>query len=148
MFKHILLPTDGSELSDEAVQKGIEFAKAVNAKVTSIFVTQPYRVMLDDGFVVPSPAPTQAGYHEQAEQRARKVLGVVERLAAQAGVQCHSVHESSAAPYDSIIKSAERAGCDLIMMASHGRRGLQALLLGSETNKVLTHTKIPVLVCR
>jgi nucleotide-binding universal stress UspA family protein len=146
MYKHILLPNDGSELSARAVQEGVRFAKSINAQVTALHVT---------GLFFPSGMPSYADVvakvreHEQrAAESAKRALGAVEEAARSAGVTCTVLHRSSDNPWEEIIKVATERGCDLIFMASHGRRGVGALLLGSETNKVLTHSTIPVLVCR
>jgi nucleotide-binding universal stress UspA family protein len=145
MFKHILLPTDGSELSEAAIQKGVQFAKSINAELTGFHVILPFHVftlqteMLED---------TKEQYERQSKVQAEQFLGVIKKAAEKAGVSCDTDYVTSSHPYEMIIKAAEKKGCDLIMMASHGRRGVQGLLIGSETQKVLTHTKIPVLVCR
>jgi nucleotide-binding universal stress UspA family protein len=145
MFKHILLPTDGSELSEAAIQKGVQFAKSINAEVTGFHVILPFHVftlqteMLED---------TKEEYERQSKVQAERFLGVIKKAAEKTGVSCNTDYVTSSHPYEMIIKAAEKKGCDLIMMASHGRRGMQGLLIGSETQKVLTHTKIPVLVCR
>lgn len=145
MFKHILLPTDGSELSEAAIQKGIQFAKSINAKVTGFHVVLPFHVftlqteMLED---------TKEQYERQSKIHAEQFLDVIKKAAEKASVRCEADSVTSTHPYEMIIKAAEKKGCDLIMMASHGRRGMQGLLIGSETQKVLTHTKIPVLVLR
>lgn len=145
MFKHILLPTDGSELSEAAIRKGIQFAKSINAKVTAFHVILPFHVftlqteMLED---------TKEQYEKQSKLNADQFLGVIKTAAEKAGVSCNTHCVISDHPYEMIIKSAETHGCDLIMMASHGRSGMQGLLIGSQTQKVLTHSKIPVLVLR
>ena len=145
MFKHILLPIDGSELSEAAIQKGIQFAKSINAEVTGFHVILPFHVftiqteMLED---------TKKQYESESKVRAEQFLGVIKKAAEKAGVRCDTDYVTSNHPYEMIIQAAEKKGCDLIMMASHGRRGVQGLLIGSETQKVLTHTKIPVLVFR
>jgi nucleotide-binding universal stress UspA family protein len=145
MFKHILLPTDGSELSEAAIQKGIQFAKSINAEVTGFHVILPFHVftiqteMLED---------TKKQYESESKVHAEQFLGVIKKAAEKAGVRCDTDYVTSNHPYEMIIQAAEKKGCDLIMMASHGRRGVQGLLIGSETQKVLTHTKIPVLVFR
>jgi nucleotide-binding universal stress UspA family protein len=145
MFKHILLPTDGSELSAAAIQQGIRFAKSIGAKVTGLCV-----MPLQHSFFYETEIPMEA--LEQADQRykqqAEKYLAVIEKTAREGGVACSVVYERSDLPYEVIIRVSEQKGCDLIMMASHGRRGVGAFILGSETQKVLTHTKIPVLVFR
>lgn len=145
MFKHLLLPTDGSELSEIAIQKGIQFAKEINARVTGLHVLPEFHVftyrpeMLEE---------TREEFTRDARTRAARYLSAIEKAANQAGVRCDTGYTTSAHPYEAIIRAAEENGCDLIMMASHGRRGVQALLIGSETQKVLTHSKIPVLVYR
>ena len=146
MYSHILLPTDGSELSARVVQEGVRFAKSINAQVTALHVT---------GLFFASGMPSHADvvakirdHEERAAESAKRALGAVEETARSAGVACTVLHRSSDNPWEEIIKVAKERGCDLIFMASHGRRGVGALLLGSETNKVLTHSTIPVLVCR
>ena len=150
MYKHILLPTDGSELSDRAVVSGIALAKALNAKVTGFFAIPS--VSFGDYIEIARKSSTAMQQmrerEEQLNQAAKRILGTVEKLAREAGVECAVLHASSNSPAEAIIEAAKSNGCDLVFMASHGRRGLDALLLGSETSKVLTHSKIPVLVCR
>ena len=145
MFKHILLPTDGSELSDAAIQKGIQFAKSIDAEVTGFHVIPPFHVFsLRTGTL----EGTKEQHESESKVQAEQFLGVIKKAAEKAGVSCDTDYATSSHPYEMIINAAEKKGCDLIMMASHGRRGLQGLLIGSETHKVLTHTKIPVLVFR
>ena len=148
MFKHILLPTDGSKLSDRAVQRGMQFAKEINARVTALHVVPEFRMVVEEGFVSPMSAELKKRFENESQQHARKMLAKVEKTADEAGVKCESVSVVSDYPYQQIIEIAKKKKCDLIMMASHGRRGLSSLLLGSETAKVLTHSKIPVLVVR
>lgn len=148
MFKHILLPTDGSKLSDRAVQRGVEFAKEIKARITAIHVVPEFRMVVEEGFVSPMSAELKQRFEKESQVHARKMLAKVEKLAGEAGVPCESVAMVSDFPYQQIIETAKKKKCDLIMMASHGRRGLSSLLLGSETAKVLTHSKIPVLVVR
>jgi len=143
MFKHILLPTDGSELSEIAILKGIEFAKSIGARVTGFYALPEFHIftyqteMLED---------TKDEFARDCKAHAEKYLAVIERAAKQAGVAYQTVQATSDHPFEAIIDAARDKGCDLIMMASHGRRGVRGLLLGSETHKVLTHTKLPVLV--
>ena len=145
MFKHILLPIDGSELSEAAIQKGIQFAKSINAKVTGFHVILPFHIFsLRTGIL----EDTKEQYERQSTGQAEQFLGVIKQAAEKAGVSCDTDYVTSNHPYEMIIQAAEKKGCDLIMMASHGRRGMQGVLIGSETQKVLTHTKIPVLVFR
>ena len=145
MFKHILLPTDGSKLSEAAIQRAVEFAKSIGAKVTGFHVMPQFHVftyrteMLED---------TREEFARDSRAHAEKYLSVVQSAANKAGIACETASVISDQPYEAIIQAAERTGCDLIMMASHGRRGVQGMLLGSETHKVLTHSRIPVLVYR
>ena len=145
MFKHILLPTDGSDLSAGTIKEGIRLAKSIGAKVTGLCV-----MPLQFALFVEMEIPTQA--LEKAIKRSKEVaeryLAGIEKEAKETGVACDVVYERSDYPYEAIIRVAEQKGCDLIMMASHGRRGVGALVIGSETQKVLTHSKIPVLVYR
>lgn len=145
MFKHILLPTDGSPASEAAVDACIEFARQTGAGITAIHVMPMLHLYTYEVGVTES-------VHEQVrherELRSKNYLGMVEQRAAAAGVSCKSVLATADAPYEAIIGAARDGQCDLIMMASHGRKGIKALLLGSETQKVLTHSTIPVLVFR
>ena len=145
MFKHILLPTDGSPLSEVAIAQGIAFAKSIGARVTGFHVISPFHLIAADVEMV---TDTREQYEGYSRAQAVAALAVIARTAKQAGVACECVSETDNHPHEAIIRAAEKRGCDLIMMASHGRRGVQGLLIGSETNKVLTHTKIPVLVLR
>ena len=145
MFKHILLPTDGSPISEAAMRKGIQFAKTINARVTGFCVVPvlPY---------VGCEADIGMEFKKQAEAAVQaevnKNLLAIEKEAKEAGVECKTAKVKSVQPYEAIIEAAKKKECDLIIMASHGRRGVEGLLLGSETQKVLTHSKIPVLVYR
>ena len=145
MYKHILLPTDGSDLSATAVRDGLKFAKEIGARVTALHVTAPFHPTE----MTPSVFTAHIQEHDaKAKESAQRALDAVTQAARASGVSCATVHLVSLSPYEAIIALAGEAGCDLIFMASHGRRGVAALLLGSETNKVLTHSKIPVLVTR
>ena len=144
MYKHILLPTDGSELSKAAMKHGIELAKAIGAKVTALVVSTPLTSLV----VEPSRV---SGALEQykvlvAEQTA-KYLDNVQTNAHEAGVDCATLCIEHDKPYQAIVDTAKNNGCDLVVMASHGLRGVSAIL-GSETLKVLTHTSVPILVYR
>lgn len=143
MFKHILLPTDGGDLSERAAEKCAEFARTLGARITGLYVTLPFQVFTLDGVVV---GDTEEEYERETQARAQQCLAGITTAAEKAGVPCEVVTAAGDHPYQQIIKTAEAKGCDLIFMASHGRRGMAALLLGSETMKVLTHTKVPVLV--
>ena len=146
MFKHILIPTDGSELSEKAVKAGIDFAKSIGAKVTGFRAVDLYPWAYGDYVPLDVYSPEQRA--EQEIALSTRILKSVTDYAKTAEVPCQVFHAKSIVPYEGIIKAAEDKGCDLIFMASHGRRGLAGLLLGSETAKVLTHCKIPVLVYR
>lgn len=148
MFKHILLPTDGSKLSDRAVQRGIELAQSLGARITSVHVIPEFRMMADESFVLPTTADLKRRYDKEAKVRAEKMLSKLAERAHTAGVKYEGVAVTGDLPYEHIIETAKKRKCDLIMMASHGRRGISGLLLGSEASKVLTHSKIPVLVVR
>ncbi|MET3649173.1 universal stress protein [Phyllobacterium ifriqiyense] len=145
MFSHILIPTDGSALATLAVDKGIEFARDANAGVTVITVMEPFHIVTADPDQIRG---TRAEYEKFARMEGARALTDAELKAKQLGVTCRSVQVESEEPFQAIIDAGEKNSCDLIMMASHGRRGIGALLLGSVTLKVLTHSKIPVLVYR
>jgi len=147
MFRHLLLPTDGSKLSSRAVKIGIDFAKKTRARVTAIHVVPEFTLMVDDGITMLSPA-LKKRFEDEGRARAQKMLNDVAKQARARGVRCTTLCVASDLPYQQIIAVARKKKCDLIMMASHGRRGLSSLLLGSETAKVLLHSKVPVLVVR
>ncbi len=148
MYKHILLPTDGSKLSSKAVKHGVELAKSLRAKVTAIHVMPEYEMVIDETFAAPTIVNFQQRFDQESKKRAGKILERAKAEAAAVKVSCQGVAVTSRAPYDAIIRQAKKSKCDLIVMASHGRKGLSSLLLGSETAKVLTHSKVPVLVVR
>ncbi|HQS14022.1 universal stress protein [Reyranella sp.] len=145
MFKHILIPTDGSPLSTTAVQKAMQLARDAGAKVTVVTVVEPFHVFSMDNAQI---ADTRSAYEQHARQAAERCLEDARRQAEAFGVPCEIMHLEQDLPYKAIMETATAKGCDLIAMASHGRRGAAALLLGSETAKVLTHSSIPVLVYR
>lgn len=147
MFKHIFVPTDGSQLSTDTVKRAISFANDAGARIRFFFAKPDYPVAFyGEGALIDPTTPEK--FAEMADKQAADVLVACEQLAGEAGVKCSSGSATSDIPYEAIINAANEAGCDLIFMASHGRRGISGLLLGSETQKVLTHSKIPVLVCR
>lgn len=145
MYKSILIPTDGSELAWKAVQYGMAFAKEIGAKITVLTVTVPFHVFTLDPQVVED---TAGQYKKRVQVDTVKLFGAVAQAAKAAGVSCETLQVEHEHPYQAIIDTARSTGCDLIVMASHGRRGVTAIVLGSETVKVLTHSKIPVLVHR
>lgn len=145
MFKHILLPTDGSDMSLRAIEQGIALAKATGARVTGFHATTPFHVFAYEALQVEA---TREEYLRTSAEQAANMLGTIEAAARTADVPCESVSAVSDHPYEDILRTATERGCDLIVMASHGRRGVKGLLLGSETQKVLTHGNVPVLVYR
>ncbi len=145
MYKNILIPTDGSELAGKAVRDGIALAKALGAKTTVLTVTQPFHVFTLETATVVDTAPE---YEKHTQAKAAKILGEASSAAKAAGVACDMLRVEHEHPYQAIIDAARSNGCDLITMASHGRRGVAAMVLGSVTVQVLTHSKIPVLVHR
>ena len=148
MYKHILVSTDGSKLSKKAVRTAAALAKEVGARLTGVFVVPPYTPPMYSEAVIYTQMMSPARYREAVKREAKKALAVVEIESQAAGVQSNSAMLTSVNPWEGIIRTAKSRKCDLIVMASHGRRGLAALVLGSETTKVLSHSKIPVLVCR
>ena len=149
MYKHILLPVDGSELSRMTEKECIAFAKATGAKVTAIHVVSHFYLHVRP-YVMPKSIFTkiEKEHEEEASEIAKKMISEIEARSKAEGVRCDGLVVVGDHPYEEIISNAEKRGCDLIMMASHGHKGLNAVLLGSETVKVLTHSKIPVLVVR
>ena len=145
MYTNILIPTDGSELAGKAVEHGIALAKRIGAKATVLTVLPPFHTFTTDTQMIED---TPAQYKARMQKQAEKTLGAVTSAAQAAGVPCETVQVEHEHPYQAIIDTAESKGCDLIVMASHGRHGISAIVLGSETVKVLTHCKIPVLVHR
>ena len=148
MFKHILFPTDGSEISTKAAATAIGLAKSLGARLTTLHVVPPYVPPLPDMGVGFTYAMTEEEYDRAVKAQAGEMLGKVCEEAYASGVTCDTATATSSAPWDAIIRSARERGCDAIVMASHGRKGLAGLVLGSETTKVLTHSNIPVLVTR
>ena len=147
MYKHILVPTDGSELSRRAAHIAVQLAKSLGAKLTAFHSIASYSLPISDGMTVYAEAFSPKDY-ESAEKYAAQMLASIQAEAKGSGLEIASLVVTAAAPWEAIIKAAASNKCDLIVMASHGRRGLQGLLLGSETTKVLTHSTIPVMVCR
>jgi len=145
MFKHLLIPTDGSELSEAAIRAGVQFAKSINAKVTGFYAMPKFHMLAYQTEMV---TDTRQEFAKDCKAHADRFLAVIVQAARAADVPCETVLQTTDYPYEAIIATAKEKGCDLIMMASHGRRGVQAFLLGSETQKVLTHSQIPVLVFR
>jgi len=147
MFKHVLVPTDGSPLSQSTVARAIAFAKDAGARITFFYAQPDFPMPIyGEGALIDPTTPEQ--FARSAAEEARRILDLAKSAADAAGVAADTDTVVNEVPYEAVIDAAERHGCDLIFMASHGRRGIAGLLLGSETQKVLTHTTIPVLVYR
>ena len=142
MYRHILIPTDGSELAEHGVAHGLALAKSLAAKVSVIFVVEPFSE-LTGRFL-----EAVATYAQLRREQAASALHRVANAAKEAGVSCETIQVEYEQPHQGIIAAAEEKGCDLVVMSSHGRSGLSKLLVGSVTNKVLAHAKTPVLVCQ
>jgi nucleotide-binding universal stress UspA family protein len=148
MYKHILVPTDGSALSNKAARAAAKLARETGGRLTAIYAIPPLgQPMVLDGFVYDA-AYSQEAYEEGMRKFADKALSKVKEEANANQVKCDAISVIEGNPWEAIVKAAKAKKCDLIVMASHGRRGLQGVILGSETTKVLTHSKTPVLVCR
>jgi nucleotide-binding universal stress UspA family protein len=148
MYANILLSTDGSDVARKGVEQGIALAKALNAKVTVITVTEPLPVDYGSGHAsgwIPSQEEFDS-FDAACEERAGKVLGDARAVAEQVGISAEFLHVPNAHPATAIIETAKSRGCDLIVMASHGRRGIRKLILGSQTSEVLVDGSVPVLV--
>jgi nucleotide-binding universal stress UspA family protein len=147
MYKRILLPTDGSPISRKAVKKGVALAQSIGAKVIGFFSPDDYRARIYSEYIPPGYL-SQQEFESMAKKAAQKQLRFVETTAAAAGVPYEGFYSISNVPWEAIIEAARSKRCDLIVMGSHGRRGLAGVILGSQTTKVLTHSKVPVLVTR
>lgn len=145
MYRNILIATDGSDLADKALHHGLALAKATGAKVTLLHVTEPFPVVMSEEAILSNPIED---YDKAVVASAGKILGLAADTAAKAGVTAMTRHEKDQYPAEGIVKAAGTIGADLIVMASHGRRGISKLLLGSQATEVLTHSKVPVLICR
>ena len=145
MYKHILIATDGSELAQKAVAQGLAIARALGSKVTAINVSEPWVAVAPGEVAMAFPVKD---YEDSVVANAGRILSAVEADAKALGVDCSTLHVKDQFPAEGIIETADKLGCDLIVMSSHGRRGLMRFLLGSQANKVLTHSTTPVLICR
>jgi|SRR5690606_7042836 len=147
MFKHILVPTDGSSLSQAAVEKAVGCASEIGARITFYYAQPDFPMPIyGEGALIDPTTPEQ--FAQSATEEGKLILGRAKQVADAAGVPSEVDTDVSEAPYEGIVAAAERHGCELIFMASHGRRGIAGLLLGSETQKVLSHSKVPVLIHR
>jgi len=148
MYHHILIATDGSELAGKAVNHGMALAKRLNIPVTAVTVTEPWSV-LELGRMARQGNQNPIGqFEDMATAAAASILDKVKQVASSQGVACDVVHVQDQHPAEGIIAAAKDKGCDLIVMASHGRRGFDRVLLGSQANEVLTHSKVPALIVR
>jgi len=145
MFKNILVPTDGSELAEKAIRYAVTLAKEQGSKITALTVFRPFHVVTLEPDMM---TDTSAKYSERVAERAGKYLDAISKAAKAADVTCDAVRLEHEHPFQGIIDTARDRECDLIVMASHGRGGVSAVVLGSQTVKVLTHSKVPVLVYR
>ena len=148
MFRHILIPTDGSKLAAKGIKAGVKLAKALGAKVSGVYVALPYVPPVYGEAAIYYSGYSPKEYKQIVEKAAKKALAVVEIEAQTAGVPCATRIVEDAPPWAGILKAARARKCDAIVIASHGRSGVGGLLLGSETQRVLAHSKIPVLVIR
>jgi nucleotide-binding universal stress UspA family protein len=148
MYRHILIPTDGSKLAAKGVRAGVRLAESLGARVTGVFVIAPYQPPMYDEGVIYFPGQSRTAQKKASEAHARKALALIEIEAQAAKVRCATRFVVSPQPWRAILATAHAAKCDTIVMASHGRSGLGGLLLGSETMRVLASSKIPVLVIR
>jgi nucleotide-binding universal stress UspA family protein len=147
MYRHFLIPTDGSELAERGVSQGLALAKSLGAKVSVIFAVEPFGELVK--FSQSALAAQElAKYVEWRKEQATSTLERAKNAAKDAGVSCETIQVESGHPHQAIIAAAKDKGCDLIVMSSHGRSGLSKLLIGSVTNKVLTLAETPVLVCQ
>lgn len=145
MYKHLLIATDGSELAQRAVTQGCALAKAVGSKLTIVTVTEPWRMSAPAEVAVVYPIEE---YERAAAENAKKILADASRAATKAGVSADTVHVKDEFPAEGIVQTARSRGCDLIVMASHGHRGLMELVLGSQAHRVVTTCHTSVLICR
>ncbi len=145
MYKHLLIATDGSDLAKKAVEQGLALAKALNAKATAVTVTESWVAVVSGEMAFGFPIEE---YDKSCAANAAQILSAVTELARMTGIACETLHVKDRFPADGIIEAAKARGCDLIVMASHGRRGISRILLGSQANQVVTRSTVPVLICR
>ena len=148
MYKHILVPTDGTKLSIAAAKAAAKLANEVGAKITAVYVIEPYSPPAESEAIAFFAAYGAKEYDQATKKSAARAISKVKAAASAARVKADGFAVTAPSPWRGIVETAKSKKCDLIVMASHGRRGLEALLLGSETQKVLTHSKTPVLVTR
>jgi nucleotide-binding universal stress UspA family protein len=145
MYAHILIATDGSDLAQRAVEQGLALAKALGSAVTAVTVTEPWTAAVSGEWAVAFPVEE---YEKASAANAEKVLDVVQQAAVRLGVTCDAVHVKDQYAAEGIVEEAKARNCDLIVMASHGRRGIAKFVLGSQATRVLAHSSVPLLICR
>jgi len=145
MYAHILIATDGSELAERAVEQGLTLAKTLGSKVTIVTVTEPWTAAVSGEWAVAFPVED---YEKAAAANAKKVLAGAQAAAARHGVVCQTIHVKDQFAAEGIVEEAKARACDLIVMASHGRRGIARFVLGSQATRVLAHSSVPLLICR
>jgi len=145
MYQHILIATDGSDLAQRAVEQGLALAKALGSTVTAVTVTEPWTAAVSGEWAVAFPVEE---YERAAAANAEKVLDAVQEAAVRLGVTCDAVHIKDQYAAEGIVEEAKARNCDLIVMASHGRRGIAKFVLGSQATRVLAHSAVPLLICR
>jgi nucleotide-binding universal stress UspA family protein len=145
MYAHILIATDGSELAEKAVEQGLALTKMLSSKATAITVTEPWTAAVSGEWAVAFPVEE---YEKAAATNAQRILDRVRETAKRVGVACQTVHVKDQFAAEGIVEEAKARGCDLIVMSSHGRRGLAKFVLGSQATRVLTHSDVPMLICR
>lgn len=145
MYAHILIATDGSELAERAVEQGLALTKMLSSKATAITVTEPWTAAVSGEWAVAFPVEE---YEKAAATNAQRILDRVREAAKRIGVACQTVHVKDQFAAEGIVEEAKARGCDLIVMSSHGRRGLAKFVLGSQATRVLTHSDVPMLICR
>ena len=145
MYKHLLIATDGSELALKAVDQGLKLGRMLSAKTTVVTVTEPWTMVApgEIGMTIPID-----DYESGVAEHAKNILDAAQKQAETAGIACEFLHVRDRYPADGILEAAKSLGCDLIVMASHGRRGVARLLIGSQANRVVTYSPIPVLICK
>jgi nucleotide-binding universal stress UspA family protein len=145
VYKHILIATDGSELAQKAVEQGLALAKVLQAQVLIVTVTEPWTAVVSGEMGIVYPIDD---YEKAVAGNAAKILADAAESARRSGQSCETLHVKDQFPAEGIVEAANAKNCDLIVMASHGRRGLTRILLGSQASSVVTHSKVPVLICR
>jgi nucleotide-binding universal stress UspA family protein len=148
MYKHMVVAYDGSPLSDKALDEAIEFGKQTGCKISLLYVLTPHHLLVGGGRSIPGLKELERQHAESLRQHAREMLQSAQERIVGAGIACEVVLEEGNHPYQHIVDGAKRLKCDVVVMASHGRRGIEGLVVGSQTVKVLTHSSVPVLVVR